>query len=569
MFKKPNYLLLLFILIIPAFIALLKPGYWNMHDDMQLIRQLELEKCIHDGQIPCRWTPDLGYGYGFPLFNFYPPMPYIVGQVFRTFGFTFIWSIKLTAITQIIVFALAVFLLAKNLFGPKCGFLAAIIATYAPYHALNIYVRGAMNEVWAAVFFPLCLYFSKKLIEKFKYEYFFLFSLSLVGLLFSHNPMTLIFFPFLGLWCLYHLFQNKFIKNIKKYLHLIYSGIFGLSLAAFFTLPALIETKYVQIKTMFDGYYTFNIHFTSLRQLFISSFWGDGASVWGQEDQMSFMIGYLHWIIPTIAIFYFAYKIYKNKKYNSQYNYPILFTAFGFITAFLTHERSAFIWVLLSPLQKIQFPWRFLNLTTFFFSLASASFIFTLIQEKKIKQYKDYIVYAIVVITILLNLNYFKPLHSGPITDAQKFSGQAWVNQVTSGIYDYLPNNASRAPTSPARFPVDNVTPEKQDYQITGLKQGTDWFFFNIELPQDSVVTLSQFAFPNFEIYNNNQKISYLTEPEIGRMQISLPSGHNQLYIKLRNTPIRFFTNFISIISWLSLFTYYLYWLWKKLISKK
>ena len=74
----------LLILIIPTFSFLLQPGmYWNMHDDMQMIRQFEMEKCFQDRQIPCRWAPDVGYGYGLPLFNYYPPLPYLIGQTFR------------------------------------------------------------------------------------------------------------------------------------------------------------------------------------------------------------------------------------------------------------------------------------------------------------------------------------------------------------------------------------------------------------------------------------------------------------------------------------------------------
>ena len=102
--KKRFWFILSFIFTLPAVWFLFKPGiYWNMHDDMQMIRQLEMEKCLYDGQIPCRWTPDLGYGYGYPLFNFYPPMPYMVGQVYRTVGFSFVNSVKATAITQIIL----------------------------------------------------------------------------------------------------------------------------------------------------------------------------------------------------------------------------------------------------------------------------------------------------------------------------------------------------------------------------------------------------------------------------------------------------------------------------------
>src|SRR3990172_6053422 len=73
--------------------GLIGSGYFNMHDDLQMMRQLEMEKCFLDRQIPCRWVPDMGYGYGFPLFNFYPPLPYLVGQIIRLLGFQFVDTI--------------------------------------------------------------------------------------------------------------------------------------------------------------------------------------------------------------------------------------------------------------------------------------------------------------------------------------------------------------------------------------------------------------------------------------------------------------------------------------------
>ena len=152
--SKPIFLVLL-LLLIPSVLALLKPGYYNMHDDMQMVRQLELEKCIQDGQIPCRWSPDLGYEYGYPLFNFYPPLPYIVGQIYRFLGFSFMWSVKLTAVTQFITSGIAMYLFVSYLSTPLISFLASLFYTYAPYHAVNVYIRGAMNEAWASVFFPL------------------------------------------------------------------------------------------------------------------------------------------------------------------------------------------------------------------------------------------------------------------------------------------------------------------------------------------------------------------------------------------------------------------------------
>ena len=162
-----------------------------MHDDMQIIRQLDFEKCIYDGQIPCRWTPDLGYEYGYPLFNFYPPLPYIIGQIFRFLQFSFIDTIKLVAATQIILTAVFMYILAKSLTGRLGGILSAIFYTYAPYHAVNIYIRGAMNEAWASTFFPLVLFFIRKLIYKQNIKNIFGLAISFSAILLSHNPLII------------------------------------------------------------------------------------------------------------------------------------------------------------------------------------------------------------------------------------------------------------------------------------------------------------------------------------------------------------------------------------------
>ena len=47
MFTRLKPILILLALIVPSVLFFFKPGiYWNMHDDMQLIRQLEMEKCF-------------------------------------------------------------------------------------------------------------------------------------------------------------------------------------------------------------------------------------------------------------------------------------------------------------------------------------------------------------------------------------------------------------------------------------------------------------------------------------------------------------------------------------------
>lgn len=571
--------ILTILLTLPAIFFLLRPNiYYNMHDDMQMIRQLEMEKCLKDGQIPCRWTPDLGYGYGYPLFNFYPPMPYIVGQLYRSLGFSFTASIKATAATQIILSSLFMYLLVTSIFGPLGGFLSSLFYTYAPYHALNIFVRGAMNEAWAAVFFPLIFYFSRNLVLDKKIKSLVGLSISFAGLLLSHNPMALTFTPILFVWVLFWFFSEYksqfwlFLKNkLEIIIKLLISGILAIALAAFYTFPVLLETKLVKIDTMFQGYYHFSVHFAGLYQLFISNFWGDGASVWGPNDDMSFMIGYLHWIIPTIILIYILFLfIIKNKKktnnLDSKYLLLTITILLGFTTVFMTHNKSTFLWLMLPIIQKIQFPWRFLNHSVFLFSFSSGGLI--LILEKIFPKKKKLFVYVLAIAVILLNISYFTPIQSGSITDEQKFSGKAWVNQVTSGIYDYLPKTAQIAPQGPAKDFVDEVEPESF-YIVSNGKKGSDWMFFDLHLSRDSKVTLAQLAFPKFEITDNDNIIKPEIEPHLGRLVISLPTGDHRIMVKFVDTPIRTISNYVSLISWLLLILFFTKPLWRQLIYKK
>ncbi|MFA7301139.1 MAG: hypothetical protein WC069_02430 [Candidatus Shapirobacteria bacterium] len=541
MIKKYKILIILFLLLIPTFFFFLRPGlYWNMHDDMQIIRQLEMEKCLKDGQIPCRWTPDLGFGYGYPLFNFYPPLPYIVGQIFRQVGFSFVTAIKLTVVFQIIASAGAMYLLGSAIFGPMGGLISAVFYAYAPYRSVNIFVRGAMNEAWASVFFPLIFYFSRKIIiaKKFEWKNILLLSLSISGLLLSHNPMALTFLPFVAMWCLYLFFENK--TNLpKKILYLITSSLLALATTAFYTIPVLLESKYVQIESMFQNYYHYSVHFVSFSQLFLSNFWGDGPSVWGTNDGMPFMIGYVHWIVPLILIFISLFFLLK-KQYSPVAKITILLGLMGFFAALMTHQKSGILWQYITPIQKIQFPWRFLSHSSFILALTAGSLA---IYTKNNK----WIISLVFASIVILNWNHLTPITYGPITDNQKLTGLAWQNQITSGIYDYLPKTASTAPKKAAEPIVDHINIASKDYQVTGLKNGTDWTLFNINLNQPALITLSRLSYPGWQVTDFGKNIESKIEPELGRIQISLPSGNHQIYLKLHNTTTRTISNFISL----------------------
>lgn len=548
--KNKNFYPLLGVLFF-AFLAardLFRGGYFNMHDDLQMMRQLEMEKCFLDGQIPCRWIPDMGYGFGFPLFNFYPPLPYLVGMIFRILSFSFVDSVKGLFILAFFLSGIAMYFLAKEFFGRAGAFISSVFYIWAPYHAVDIYVRGAMNEAWALIWFPLIFLSSYRLIVDKKRSRGWILGLALSygGLLLSHNLMVLILTPFFGLWCLIWIAKNGMWKKIPS---LLLSGVYALSLTAFFTLPAIFEQKYVQVDTLVRGYYEFIAHFVSLNQLLISRFWGYGPSIWEEADGMPFQVGHVHWILSLIILVLSGIRYRKSRKLDNFLLIVLFLAGSGWISLFMAHVRSTPIWQTIGVLSFVQFPWRFLTIVIFVFSfLAGAITRFG----------KRFYLLGLLLTLLLVGINwqYFKPEKMGPLTDKEKFTGAAWELQQTAGIYDYLPKDAKEAPKSP-RESLAEVMEGKGTVLEEKAMTNSSSFITNIESSL-AKVRVNIINFPVWRVSINGGMVNtYIDKEEKwGRIYIDVPEGRNEVKVSFVNTPIRKYTNVISLVAWL--FTLYI-----------
>jgi hypothetical protein len=225
--------------------------------------------------------------------------------------------------------------LAKKFFGRAGGVFSAVFYIWAPYHAVDVFVRGAMNEAWGLMWFPAILLFSYKLITtpvtSFKKKEIMSFlpnlillALSWTALLTSHNLMVIVFTPFFAIWCLVWLIKSR---NWKSVTPLVFAGLWAFGLAAFFTLPVFLEKNIVQTDTLIKGYYEYTAHFPSARQLLFSRFWGYGPSVWLENDGMPFQIGWLHWIVPLFVMGILAIRTLKTRKFDQLF--WVLVLAFG------------------------------------------------------------------------------------------------------------------------------------------------------------------------------------------------------------------------------------------------
>jgi 4-amino-4-deoxy-L-arabinose transferase-like glycosyltransferase len=528
-----KYTIALILLILPAVAPLLQKGYFPIHDDLQTMRQLQMHKCFQDGQIPCRWINDMGYGYGFPLFNYYPPLPYLIGMPFVWLGFSYIDVVKIVGILGFAVTAITMYFLGREFWGRRGGILAAVFYTYAPYHAVNFYVRAAVNEFWAAAFFPSILLGVYKLVQKNDLKWMILLALSFAGLVTSHNQMLLIFVPVMAVWTIYWWWKFKSIKSLPQ---LFVSGLWGIGLAAFYFLPVLFEQKYAHVETLVIGYFNYLAHFLDLRQMFFDINWGYGSSDLGPNDTMSFAVGYLHWIVPVLVLPFFVF-VKKLRTYLPLVLLLFLFTAYS---VFMAHSKSTPIWKIVTPLEFLQFPWRFINLAMFLFSFVAATAV--LVSRKSVP--------VLLLMVLLFNANYFRPRDWYPnATDTEKFSGRNWYLLTTNGIFDYLPIWAAAPPADPPGGDIIIVDGVGSAETVT---KKTNLHVYTVAADMPVVAQIETYYFPGWKIWvdGQEQQIDPSRDPLLGRMKVDVPVGEHEIVARFTETPLRRTANWISVIAW-------------------
>lgn len=544
--KNKLFLLLIFFLSIPTFVALLRPGYFPMHDDMQAMRLLQMDKCIMDFQIPCRWVPDMGYGYGYPQFNFYSPLPYYFMEGVHLLGVGILDSVKVGFLITIFISAVGMYLLGEKLWGKWGGALSALLFVYAPYRAVDMYVRGAVGEFWALSILPWVFLGLLLVYEQKKYSKLVL-SLSLASLFMSHNVTVLISLPFFAgfviLLSLQNYFKNKDKSKIFKFwLDGFLSSLWGFGIASFFLLPAVFEQQYVHIETLVGGYFDYRIHFVNIRQLLFDQFWGYGGSDATAYDEIYLGAGIIHWVIAVISLGALAY-FRKLKKLS----YAIFFVLLAFIALFMSHSKSSPIWSALSFLEIIQFPWRFLTLATFGFSLAAGSII-SLTKSKKI------LFSSIFILLTIFYSSFFQPKLWLNITEAEKFSGENWRLQQTISIFDYLPKSADLPPAERA---PDNPQVIEGEAEVTFVEKRSYWSRFEVSVSENAIMQIPIYYFPGWTVYTDGSEIDFTYDNELGLLTIDLEEGDHQVVARLEDTPVRRIGNWLSMISVLGIGGYF------------
>jgi len=554
-----------------ALSGLLNNQYFSIHDDQHIARLYLLDQAIRQGNLYPRWVGSLGFNFGYPLFNFYPPLIYYVAEFFHLLGFDLLWSLKLMIVTGSFLSSIGMYLLGKRFFDKKTGLLAATFFTFFFYRAITVYIRGAWAEFFAMSILPFVLLGLDNIYRNNSFKRYFLFSISL-GLLILAHP--LIAFPalfFVSLFFIYYFFCSKnrwlFIKNFLTETFL------ALGLSAFFWLPSFIEKKY----TLIDAILThelanYEIHFIYPYQFWFSP-WGYGGSIAGPIDGMSFQLGKIHIFLTIFSLLIFLFYFFIKKKRESIKIYGFLFFLLLF-SLFMSSTLSQFVWDKIKYLWYLQFPWRFLTFTGIFISLIAASGIYyfgkIIKQDVAIKKVLfNLVIVSLLLITVIKYSIYSKP-NNEKIYDEKSLTSFKEISwRVSKTSFEFSPSGIKTKKTELGTTTIglnkkdllkENFSVLSEDKETTKVETITDKFSkkeFYIESKNPIEFRLNTFNFPGWQASLDGKKIKIKDNNDYKLITVLIPEGKHNLAFVFKNTPIRTLSDLISIASILIVILYF------------
>ncbi|MBL8047023.1 MAG: hypothetical protein JNL09_10800, partial [Anaerolineales bacterium] len=148
--------LLVLALCLPALVPLFLVELPRSADGRaHLFRVVLMAEHLRAGEWWPRYSPELVYGFGYPLFNYYAPLTYYAGALLHLLGLNAILALHVLMALTVLVGAGGVYVLAQEWFANKwSGALAVAVYVFAPYSLFNLYPRAAVPEALAVALLP-------------------------------------------------------------------------------------------------------------------------------------------------------------------------------------------------------------------------------------------------------------------------------------------------------------------------------------------------------------------------------------------------------------------------------
>jgi hypothetical protein len=539
-----------------ALSPLVKPTLPRSFDGMfHLFRLLEIHSLMRDRVFFPRWAPDLFYGYGFPVFDFVPHLPYYISSIPHLLGLDLVHTVLTSFGLSLIASGVAMYVFVRDIFGDKAALVAAAAYMYAPFHLYDMLFRGHLPGSWSLVIYPLVLWSFRRLIVRGGTGYLVLGASLYTASFLTHNPAHVIFTPFLVFYVAV-LGALTARDRAAAVLRVTAAVLLGIGLSAFFWIPALWDRQYIQLDRFVAApELDYRSHFIGLGELL-------APPPTAQTGRMN--PGVPNSLGPVlVALSLLSVVGLRRLRGRGERIHIIVFLCALAGVLFMVSPQSAVVWETVPLLQYLVFPHRFLRLGILVMAVLSGT-VTRLFTDDKAFFTPSFLValatISLIVLTAtpLLYPPYYSSLPLNPsFADMMEFERKTGTMGTTS-FGEYLPVWVEWVPESSPleamyrrsaaieRFDQSNLP---EGTKIDSVQYGPLSATVHLRASHATELTYTGLYFPGWQAYVDGVDTPLSPTVGLGLMSLTLPAGEHVVELRFADTIVRAASEALSLFS--------------------
>ena len=515
------------ILFLFAIVLMLPIAIWGIPEGADLANHyrfaLPFYDSIQKGNLYPGWLAESNAGYGDARFRFYPPGLYYLLAIFKPlagwFGSTVITFGLLSAVGS-----LGVYFWTRSFLEPKSALLAAVLYAIAPYHLNELYQASLLSEYAACAVLPFVFAFIDRICERKRLA-------DVVGLAASYALLILANLPLAVIGSLSAL-AFSLVRVVGKGafrvdLRLAAGVLLGLAASAFFWVRMVSELPWIKAgavdpKTYYD-----------YRRNFIFS----PSALTNRNTWYANLLA-----LATITLFLPAMVLIWKGSDRKRLVATFIVMIFSF---FMTLPLSQPLWQLIPKLSEVQFPWRWLAVTSLTGSVLVATAIPHWMELLKTRVRPLYFLPALGFVFSLIFIG------SQIVWDSDYMSKKEFDSFLSSirgavSFKDWLPIEARELVELPKM--TDNVAIDSRSVNVEDWR--SEYRRFSVSAGAAGQARVKTFYYPNWRANADGSALSLQPSAE-GVMLVNVPDRATSVEISFVEPLKVRIASWVSALAWL------------------
>ncbi|GAB4472533.1 MAG: hypothetical protein Kow00124_10670 [Anaerolineae bacterium] len=515
---------------------------------LHLYRLIGLDHAMRlGGGLWPRYLPGMAFGYGIPLFNFYPLLAYYPILLLNRLGLSFLDAFLIGSILYTLFGGLGMYLLGQAWGGPRAGIIAAAAYLYAPYVLLVWPRRGAIPEQLALGLLAWALWAFWRLSRRGRRLDMVLAVCCFAALLLTHNITGLVGAAILAACCVLLWWTSP--DPPRAFVRLLAAGVLALGLAAFCWLPALVEKDYTRIghNPAYAGVLDYRQHFATLSEIFA---WPSATDLTHLNPSYPASLG---WPAALLALAAIPLILHLRRRDREASRPPVHWLAFaGPLLAallFMVTDGSRLIWDVMPLLEFLQFPWRLIGPASILLAVLAGIGAALAADRIRSEALQGVWLGGLVLLIIAFSLPwlygvYLPQPQASTIVDAQNFERETGhIGGLTFG--EYLPVWVGQMP-DPDRltglYARSEVIPRLQPNPEVRLA-AAEWGALDAQLDLnalgDTTLVFDWLYFPGWWAVVDGSPVEIHPTDPTGLISLDVPAGEHTVKLGFGPTPLR------------------------------